>query len=708
MKRKYLWIIGVALATVCFVFAQTFETDSGLGMTVSAPAADAPSEESRTVMPDDEDFLVIEGASTESTVDDSGMISFSFEDRPIREIITDFALLSGANIITPSLGDEVLGKKTTVSLNFKLSEWKRNMQTVLSSQGLELYEEIPGSEIYLVREKVIGAAVPQETGVFSLNYATVSSIEPLVQKIVGEGGSISTFPDRNMLVVRGTAKNIQDVRDVLTKVDLPREQVFIEAKFLELRDGSQRDLGVNWGVLERYGLAAGGLSSSYIRESTSTDTDTRTQFFDMFGRQYEDGTITEGSARTGNPSSAMPITGLTATRTLDNVVGATATKARSALLSADDFQLILSALDQGDGQSVISNPKIIVANEEEAEIHIGEKEPNVRIERTAGTEENPGGTTTAGLDGEVPWFESGIKVVVKPTIHTDENITVKISPEINRFVDAKRKTISTEDLSLEYPHLSTKKIDTVFSLESGQTAAIGGLTENTEESAKSSVPLLSSIPLIGRLFSYEHTQQQQVETIIFVTVSLANPMDIEQSAGLPSQTKLAQDYQIREEFELKIEGRERRLYRMKQSDEADKEMEYLDTLEKQFEKQKQDEEREKEERLKQEAARKEAEALKKARAEERAVQEKELKQLRAEKERREMEKEKLLKAQELSELNAELEALRRKNMDAQSELAKQIEAERKRAEKMKAESQKPAPTSHSRDSIEAIFESLAD
>ncbi|MFO7535908.1 MAG: type II and III secretion system protein, partial [Kiritimatiellia bacterium] len=222
-------------------------------------------------------------------------------------------------------------------------------------------------------------------------------------------------------------------------------------------------------------------------------------------------------------------------------------RVRTAILSVDDVSLMLSALKQTDGASVVSNPKIVVANEESAIIHIGETErPFIS-------------TVTPGSDNAAPIVtynpgdpvDLGVKVMVTPTINTEKSITIRIEPELTRRLeDAVAPNGQT------YPIISTKKIQTIFSLESGKTAAIGGLTETTDIESEKKVPLLGDIPLIGKyLFTYSHKEKDQRETIIFVTVGLCNPDVIENKTGVPDDSRLIDKYLLKHRQE-KIEHTE--------------------------------------------------------------------------------------------------------------------------------------------------------
>jgi len=206
------------------------------------------------------------------------------------------------------------------------------------------------------------------------------------------------------------------------------------------------------------------------------------------------------------------------------------------VLSAADFQLVLSALKQMNGISVVSNPKIIVANEEPATIHIGQ------TERPFVSSVTPGQQGIAPVVTYNPGepVDLGVKLTVTPTVNTASNITVKIEPELTRFLsDAVAPNGQT------YPIIAKKTISTVFALDSGKTVAIGGLTETSDREITSKIPLLGDIPLLGKyLFSHSHKEKAQEETIIFVTVGLAMPDSLLRESGLPEDTELTRRHII--------------------------------------------------------------------------------------------------------------------------------------------------------------------
>lgn len=560
---------ALSRAPKAITVAQT--ANSGMGTvpaetpTVTLPAstnaATEPAQKKETAPPDkpaavlgtEPEMVPIQAVATPDA--ENNLVSVALDDVPLQDVVRLFTRISGANIIATSTN--LHGK---VTVNLQDVEWRPALTSILDMYNLTIFEKTPGSKIYSIISKPPGAAEPMISQPIFLNYASVSNVIPIVVAMIDKGGAVSAFPNGNALIVRSSVASLNDIRKVITEIDLPRKQVYIEAKFLELTDEAIKDLGINWQVLQGYSVGVGGMSWSMQenrnkvqgRSDTLTRTDARSLVdtvndrYDSTGARYDETTtITEeqppGSGNIVTREVKTPTRSVvdtinqssTANRNIEDSFTKTASDIRTAVLTADDFAIILSALKQMNGVSIVSNPKIVVANEETASIHIGENEPNIKGTVTAG-QQGQANTTTYALDETKPYFEFGISVDVTPTINNDSNITVRINPKLSRFV---RDKVSPDNNS--FPVEATKTIKTVFSLESGKTAAIGGLTETDEREVTSKIPLLGDIPLIGKyLFSHTHKARSQKETIIFVTVAMAYPTNIQKEQGLPEDAKL--------------------------------------------------------------------------------------------------------------------------------------------------------------------------
>ena len=500
--------------------------------------------------------------------DKQNLISVALDDVPLVDVVRLFTKISGANIIATSTN---LSGKVTV--NLQEVEWKPALDSILDMYSLMVVEKVPGSTIYSIMPKAPGAAEPLISQTLFLNYAQVSNVAAIITRMVVPAGMVSAFPNANAMVVRGTAANLSDIRKVVEDIDVPRQQVYIEAKFLELTDEAIKDLGINWQVLEGYKVGIGTMSQT-LTDSRSKFNGQRTGLGTVDsnlrakgassasgvpGSGASDSRTTVDTLKSGSSLSLADSTASGASSTLGSTgsrdVSDTVTKSanysheseringqslsdiRTAVLSASDFQVVLSALQQINGISIVSNPKIIVANQETAFIHIGENEPNIKGTVTPG-QQGQANSTVYTLDERKPYFEFGISLEVTPTVNNQSNVSVRIEPKLSRYV---RNKVAPDNNT--YPVESTKTIKTTFSMESGKTAAIGGLTETTEADKVMKIPVLGDIPLLGKyLFSHTHKQRTQTETIIFVTVGLANPRTIQREEGMPEDAELSQKH----------------------------------------------------------------------------------------------------------------------------------------------------------------------
>ena len=232
-------------------------------------------------------------------------------------------------------------------------------------------------------------------------------------------------------------------------------------------------------------------------------------------------------------------------------------------LTASDFSLTLSAFEQLDGVSVFSNPKIIVANEESATIDKTTKDQNVEVQATrSGTSSDQLDITTklAVIPGKEEsfvgeaFFSYGITLKVTPRVSSTGLITVQIEPsisdkDISQGGDSSGKNLgyfviegSAGTPTAKFPIIKVNRMKTVFSMQNGTTAVIGGLSRTTENNSDSGIPFLRSLPWVGpRLFGWKNRNKEQKEIVIFVTVGLADPVGLREDVGMPKNAILSRD-----------------------------------------------------------------------------------------------------------------------------------------------------------------------
>ncbi len=435
------------------------------------------------------------------------LISLSLDDVPLAEVVRLFTRISGANIIAATTN-----LQGQVTANLQDVEWRPALESILERQNLQLTEKPPASGIFVIDTRK-SSEDPRVSTSIRLNYAKVSDVATLVTSVLGkDGGSVSPFPAGNTIIVNASALKAAEIQKIVADLDRPRLQVAIETKIVQLNKGASENLGINWQGLSGESIALNGKSSGYTFNKVS-------------------GSIP--------PATIMPLDGVGTLRTL------------AAVLTPSDFNVVLAMLEGSTGSKLVSNPKIIVANEEKAIIKIATDQPNVKITQTQVTGSGGGTTfqTASALDGTMPFFTYGLTLEVTPRINTSSNITVTIKPELSALDPTLSETVSggvtiKDGLMLfpdgnTFPVISKKSVETIFSLADGNTAAIGGLITTSDSDSTSKIPLLGDIPFLGDwFFSYKGRTRNQSELLLFVTVRLVDPKANMDRTQLPSETVL--------------------------------------------------------------------------------------------------------------------------------------------------------------------------
>ena len=464
----------------------------------------------------------VAGMEMTQAAPDDELISITLDNVRLADVVRIFARSSGANIIIPEGLDE------PVSANLNDVNWREALEVILADKDYVLVQRRPG--IFAISRLDQLAAEPLTTETIDLKFVTVDNALSAVQgMIVNENARVTPLPAANVLIVRETTRQLEEIRNIIRLIDVPRQQVFIEAKFVELNDSARQDLGIDWQVLGEQGLTVGirdmarGTQRTERRSEVSANVTGSTR--NRGGSLDTEGNFIPADTR---DQFTRSLTGQNVnTPDLNPIMTMERETVRSAIMTASDFALTLRALQSLSGVSIVSNPKMLVANGQTARIHVGRNEPNIRA--------LPSGDTGTNFIFELDGFiETGVKLEVTPSVSTERNISLSIIPELSRIIERKQFPDGSD-----FPVTTSRRIETEFALESGNTVAIGGLTEGFDRETTRKVPLLGDLPLLGRyLFSYTRTEKQQEEIIIFVSVQIAEAGTLNNRSGLPDEGEL--------------------------------------------------------------------------------------------------------------------------------------------------------------------------
>ncbi len=163
-----------------------------------------------------------------------------------------------------------------------------------------------------------------------------------------------------------------------------------------------------------------------------------------------------------------------------------------------NFALLLNALDGDAATNILSTPSIVTLDNKEAEVIFGQNIPIITGSTASSSNANPFQT----IDRQ----DVGITLKVKPQINDGNNIKLEISQEISSVSESTEAGLITDKRS----------IDTEVMIEDGQILVLGGLTEESYRESDQKVPLLGSIPILGRLFSSESNTKSTTNLMLFI------------------------------------------------------------------------------------------------------------------------------------------------------------------------------------------------
>jgi len=281
------------------------------------------------------------------------------------------------------------------------------------------------------------------------------------------------------LIVQDTSKKIDEIRDLVVKLDVPVKQVMIEARVVLATTNFAKELGVKWGVAHdnigsKRRFMAGGTRTTLndIREST-VNTSTGIRTYDI--TQTQDLAIDLGVNKVGASSIALGI------MDSDNVV----------------LDLELSALQSDGHGEVVATPKVLTADKQKALIASGKQIPY--------------GESTSSGAAAVKFINAELRLEVTPNITPDGRISMELA--VNK--DSIGETLANGAVTI-----NTNRIATNVLVDDGQTVVLGGIFTNETTKGVTKTPVLGDIPYLGRLFRQDVSRNDKQELLIFVTPRL--------------------------------------------------------------------------------------------------------------------------------------------------------------------------------------------
>jgi general secretion pathway protein D len=311
----------------------------------------------------------------------------------------------------------------------------------------------------------------------------------------------------SQLVVLATEKELVDVDVLVEKLDTKTKQVLIEARLLETSMNPSTSKGVDWsGTLAGQNVSFG--NGRMTGQSTTTMPGT--------------------STATTPGGRSIPPSGSSTTTVLDSVIGAGGIGATTAngfnpatfFLNADGVSAVLSFLNKYAEAKVLSTPRTVTLDNEEAKIEVTRASPIINI--TPGTVQVSGGS-------QVTYTNLGVILRVTPRISANNYVNLRVVPEVSRVFDTIKRQVSTGTGSgfYEADEYDIRKIETRVMVPSGNTLVLGGLVQDDVRNGNTKVPILGDIPIVGYLFRSDTKSRQKSNLLVFITPTIVQDEDFQ-------------------------------------------------------------------------------------------------------------------------------------------------------------------------------------
>lgn len=418
-------------------------------------------------------------------------LSLNFQDIDVRSVLQLIADFTDLNLVA---SDTVRGN---ITLRLQNVPWDQALDLVLKTKGLDqrkvgnVLMVAPADEIAareqqeLAVQKQVAELAPLRKDIIQLNYAKASDIAKLYEE--GSSGTLKDdmrgsviFDDRtNSLIVTLTQERIDELRRIVTQLDIPVRQVMIEARIVEANVDYDKALGVRWG---------GNFWSG-----------------DKWNAWGKNGNLGVEESDDGQQVGRFPgirETPLNSPFVDLGVAGSTSGIGIGFVTNNVILDMQLSAMEKSGSGEVVSQPKVVTSDKETAKILKGTEVPYQEASSS-------GATSTS-------FKEAALSLEVTPQITPDNRVLM----EVKVTKDAPDFSVASSTGGI--PAISKNEVNAKVLVADGETIVIGGVYSNTQSKSVDKVPFLGDLPFIGRVFKRDLVQDRKAELLVFLTPRIMN------------------------------------------------------------------------------------------------------------------------------------------------------------------------------------------
>ena len=412
-------------------------------------------------------------------------LSLNFQNIEVRSVLQLIADFTGLNLV---VSDSVGGALT---LRLKNVPWDQALDIILKTKGLGMRENgnvlyIAPNEEIAAREKLelesqqqVEELAPLRSEFLEINYAKASDLAELLKDtnntLLSDRGQVSVDDRTNTLLIQDTALKLNEIRRLIERLDIPVKQVLIESRIVVANDDFSKTLGAKFGV---FNVDGNDLGQDRVADVVGGNLDALEPLTAGDPIPIAD-TLNVNLPVPRNDGGAVP--------------GGQFALSFIKLPFGYAVNLELSAAQAESKAEVISNPRVITANQSTARIETGEEIPYVS-------------QTSSGAT-DVEFKKAVLSLEVTPQITPDDRVNMEVSVTND----------SVGQVFQGIPSIDTNEVTSNVLVNNGQTVVLGGIyTENSTVSA-TKVPFFGDLPLAGRLFRNDSVVNNKSELLVFIT-----------------------------------------------------------------------------------------------------------------------------------------------------------------------------------------------
>jgi type IV pilus assembly protein PilQ len=439
----------------------------------------------------------------ESAVESGGVGVREFQGDDVGQVLRLLARQSKINVV---VSEAVAG---TVTMRLEDVTALQAISIIVKAKGLFM-DKI--DNVYYIKTGAERTAEPTESDSYQFSYARAKDISPLIASQLASKDAPQVDERTNTIFFRETRSNIDNIRKMLAQVDRPTRQVMIEARLVEVTADPVQAYGINWAgtvgsasAPQTFKFGAPAPGSSKIVQSTNPVTGQITS-------SVQPGSLPTVTTTNGHfsPTDFLFDSSLRA-------IGG-----QFAILSVPQMSATVQALNEDSDAEFLANPRVVTADNQQAKIEILRNQPIPQL--------NFNEQTATAVFGGFQDKTFGNTLVVRPSINKDNFITLMVKPEIsNKVADF---TFTFSGANVTSPIIDKRTLDSNVLIKSGDTLAIGGLLSDQATKARTKIPVLGDIPLIGYAFQSHDNERHKRNLLVFVTPTI---LDQRYGTGLEDQ-----------------------------------------------------------------------------------------------------------------------------------------------------------------------------